>query len=72
MHGGVSHAEIECEGPDTGELVLPGEWLDLMAEEGWDFGNCGSNNLARQYTAVQGDVRFDARAEIWFPNPTSM
>lgn len=39
--GGVAHAEIECEEPDTGRLVLPGAFLDRLYETGWACGECG-------------------------------
>ena len=29
-HGGFAAAEIECEGPDTGEMVVPGSFLDEL------------------------------------------
>lgn len=46
-HGGIAHAEIECEGPDTGSLTLPGAFLDVLYSEGWSCGECGSNDLFR-------------------------
>ncbi len=50
-HGGVAHAEIECEGPDTGRLVLPGAFLDRLYETGWACGECGGNTLYRYFSA---------------------
>ena len=46
-HGGISPVELECEGPDLGELRLPGAWLDALYSHGWGCGECGSNDLWR-------------------------
>lgn len=51
-HGGIAHAEIDCEGPDVGRLVLPGPYLDLLYAEGWGCGECGVNDLHRLREAV--------------------
>jgi hypothetical protein len=48
-HGGISPVEIECEGPDVGELVLPGSYLDALYAEGWSCGECGGNDLIRYH-----------------------
>ena len=49
--------EIECEGPDEGELVIPGSFLDALANcEGcWGQGECGLHKLLR-YHAVEADA----------------
>lgn len=71
-HGGVAHAEVECEGPDVGSLTLPGAFLDELYREGWSCGECGNNQLFR-YRAGQAsvdglDVRLTVRspADFWF------
>lgn len=65
-HGGISHAEIECEGPDTGSLTIDGGFLDTLYAEGWGCGECGTNIVYRYRSGsaeVGGpDVRFTARA----------
>lgn len=53
-HGGIAHAEIECEGPDTGALTLPGSFLDTLYAEGWSCGECGNNELIRYRSALIG------------------
>ena len=55
-HGGIAHAEIACEGPDTGSLVLPGAFLDTLYAEGWACGECGGNDLVRYRAAAVGDT----------------
>ncbi len=50
-HGGVSPVEIECEGPDTGTLTLPGAYLDALYADGWSCGECGDNTLRRYFAA---------------------
>lgn len=61
-HGGISPAEIECEGPDTGSLTLPGAYLDELFADGWACGECGENRLERYYSddaeITQGTARF--------------
>jgi hypothetical protein len=69
-HGGIAHAEIECEGPDTGSLTLPGSFLDTLYEEGWSCGECGSNLLVR-YRAGEAQagphpVHLSVEASAWF------
>jgi hypothetical protein len=61
-HGGFADAEIECEGPDTGELVIPGTFLDLLEAGDWSRGECGSHTFDRYHSAApDGDttVRFE-------------
>jgi hypothetical protein len=55
-HGGISPVEIECEGRDTGELTLPGAFLDeLYGGPYWACGECGDNRLMR-YHATEAAV----------------
>ncbi len=61
-HGGLSAAEIECEGPDTGELVIPDSFLTLLEAGDWSHGECGSHTFDRYHAAApEGDttVRFE-------------
>ncbi|HUH01046.1 MAG TPA: hypothetical protein VML75_03560 [Kofleriaceae bacterium] len=51
-HGGLAEAELECEGPDTGELVIPGAFLDVMTNADWTRGECGSHTFQRYHRAV--------------------
>jgi quercetin dioxygenase-like cupin family protein len=51
-HGGIAAAELECEGPDTGELVVPGALLDIMVDADWSRGECGSHRFERYHRAV--------------------
>jgi hypothetical protein len=65
-HGGIGAAELECEGPDTGEMVLPGSFLDALDAGDWTHGECGSHTLERYYAAApDGDdtIRFETVAE---------
>jgi hypothetical protein len=48
-HGGLAAAELECDGADTGELVLPGAFLDIMADADWTHGECGSHIFERYH-----------------------
>jgi len=72
-HGGISPVEIECEGPDTGSLTLPGAFLDQLYAPGyWSCGECGDNRLLR-YHAVETEagsitvqLRTQAPASFWF------
>ncbi|MFO0745980.1 MAG: hypothetical protein U1F43_09935 [Myxococcota bacterium] len=50
-HGGISPVEVECEGPDTGSLTLPGAYLDALYAQGWGCGECGDNALYRYRAA---------------------
>jgi hypothetical protein len=71
-HGGISPVEIECEGPDTGTLTLPGSYLDALYAQGWSCGECGGNEVIRYYvdqadaggTPVQ--LRAEAAATFWY------
>ncbi len=69
-HGGISPAEIECEGPDTGSLTLPGSYLDALYEDGWSCGECGTNTLHRYYfdeaTTSAGTVQLQTRSSVDF------
>jgi hypothetical protein len=61
-HGGFADAEIECEGPDTGELVIPGTFLDALEAGNWGQGECGLHTFDRYHSATpEGDttVRFE-------------
>lgn len=69
-HGGFAEAEIECEGPDSGVLVLPGAFLDRLDAGSWSRGECGSHTFAR-YRAVSADdesFRFEtvARGDFFY------
>lgn len=71
-HGGVSPVEIECEGPDTGSLTLPGAFLDALYADGWACGECGDNTLRRYFAAeteVSGtrvQLRVSSETTFWF------
>ncbi|MEQ1502305.1 MAG: hypothetical protein ABMB14_08735 [Myxococcota bacterium] len=67
-HGGIAHAEVACEGPDTGSLVLPGAFLDALYSEGWACGECGGNELIRYRAGAIGATGavFTAEAATWF------
>ncbi len=55
-HGGMAEAEIQCEGPDTGELVIPGAYLTRLEQGDWSHGECGSHDLERYHAAApEGD-----------------
>jgi len=54
-HGGLAAAEIECEGPDTGELVVPGDFLDVLEDGDWSHGECGSHDFQRYHAAAPAD-----------------
>ncbi len=51
-HGGFAAAEIECEGPDTGELVLPDAFLTALEAGDWSRGECGSHTFDRYHAAA--------------------
>jgi hypothetical protein len=68
-HGGFGAAELECEAPDTGELVLPGSFLDALDAGDWTHGECGSHSLQRYHSATPIDdtsIRFETIAETGF------
>ncbi len=68
-HGGIATAEIECEGPDTGELVIAGGFLNLLADGDWTHGECGGFELLRYHAAAdpQDDgLRFESGAVTQF------
>jgi len=54
-HGGLATAEIECEGPDTGALVVPGSFLDQLEAGDWSHGECGSHRIERYHAAAPDD-----------------
>ncbi len=55
-HGGIAEAEVECEGPDTGELVIAGAFLDAMDAGDWSHGECGNHDFQRYHAAApEGD-----------------
>jgi hypothetical protein len=64
-HGGISPVEIECEGPDTGELTIPGAYLDALYAQGWGHGECGVNTVWRYHASQTGcgDSAVQLRAE---------
>ena len=54
-HGGFAAAEIECEGPDTGELVVPGSFLSTLEAGDWSHGECGSHTFERYHASAPED-----------------
>ncbi len=70
-HGGISPTEIECEGPDTGSLTLPGRYLDALYSAGWSCGECGGNDLFRYHSAEEMtstntvQLRVQSSANFW-------
>ncbi len=54
-HGGFAPAEIECEGPDTGELAVPGSFLTTLEAGDWSHGECGSHTFERYHAAAPED-----------------
>lgn len=73
-HGGISPVEIECEGADTGELTIPGAYLDALYAQGWGHGECGANTVWRYHASQTGcgdsavQLRAEAPASFYF-NP---
>ena len=68
-HGGIGEAELECEGPDTGSLTLPGAFLDALDDADWSHGECGSHALVRYHSsAPEGDdsVRHEVTSKADF------
>ncbi len=71
-HGGISPVEVECEGPDLGQLELPGAFLDALYAQGWSCGECGGNELIRYHAdESQGEgpvvqLRATATTNFWF------
>lgn len=63
-HGAIAAAEIECEGPDTGELIVPGAFLDTLDAGDWSRGECGSHQIIRYNTdSPNGSgFRFEAQS----------
>lgn len=51
-HGGIGAAELQCEGPDTGELVIPAAFLDALDAGNWTRGECGSHRFDRFHAAT--------------------
>ena len=72
-HGGIAAAELECEGPDTGELVIPNAYLDAIEQGDWSHGECGSHTWERYHAATpEGDdtLRLETIGPgglFWFP-----
>ncbi len=54
-HGGFAAAEIVCEGPDSGELVVPGSFLDELEAGDWSHGECGSHTFERYHASAPDD-----------------
>lgn len=72
-HGGLAAAELECEAPDTGELVVPGAFLDIMVDADWTHGECGSHIFQRYHraTAPTESTRFETIGDggfFWRPD----
>lgn len=69
-HAGVSPVEVECEGPDSGSLTLPGPYLDDLYANGWSCGECGDNRLQRyaaaEATLAGATARFSVQAGVFF------
>lgn len=64
-HGGIAAAEIECEGPDTGRLVIPGSFVETLAAGDWSRGECGSHSVDRYHAAADpqdAGLRFETVA----------
>ena len=54
-HGGFAAAEIECEGPDTGELIVPGSFLDEVEAGDWNHTQCGDHSFDRYHASSPDD-----------------
>ncbi len=54
-HGGLAAAEIQCEGPDSGELTIPGGYLAELEAGDWSHGECGSHDFERYHAATPED-----------------
>lgn len=73
-HGGLAANELECEGPDTGELVIPAAFMQVMEDADWSRGECGSHVFHRYHAASKADddqTRFEARSGdqlFWRPD----
>lgn len=73
-HGGFAADELECEGPDTGELVIPAAFMQVMEDADWTRGECGGHVFHRYHAASLPDddgVRFEVRtadALFWRPD----
>ncbi len=68
-HGGIANSEIECEGPDTGTLTLPGAFLDALESGSWGRGECGEHVLQRYYAAAPENndlIRFETLGAVRF------
>lgn len=73
-HGGIGAVEIECESSDTGELTLPGAFLDALDQGDWSRGECGSHDLIRYRSAssMEDTFRFETYFQsgfYYFPRP---
>ena len=73
-HGGLAANELECEGPDTGDLVIPAAFMQIMEDADWNRGECGAHVFHRYHAAALPDddqVRFEVRtadALFWRPD----
>ena len=68
-HGGFAAAEIECEGPDTGELAIPDAFLTLLEAGDWSHGECGSHSFERYHASTPDDdttIRLETAAPTSF------
>ncbi len=54
-HGALAAAEIECEGPDVGELVVPDAFLQELEAGDWSHGECGTHTFQRYHAAAPVD-----------------
>lgn len=64
-HGGIAAAEIECEGPDSGSLVIPGVFVDTLAAGDWSRGECGAYRVERYHAASDPEdvgLRYESQA----------
>lgn len=66
-HGGFGEADIFCEAPDTGELVIPGSFLAAFDEADWSRGECGLHEVIRYQadTSSNDDFRLESHARAY-------
>jgi hypothetical protein len=55
---------VECDGPDTGSLVVPAALLDGVMQGSWSCGSCILRHVVSRYRADETDgVRFEVHAD---------